>query len=489
MRVGAAFVPLTVLLAVLAGCTTVVTGQPRALGQIDPGTVAGLPVTNGPSGPRAGASDARLEVENVASDQQGHAMDLLATNALSDIYQFWTDTLPAQFGGTEFVAPKRLVSYDSRSDSMKICTLDTRGLVNAMYCRMDDSVSWDRGELLPQFANNPNYGPMSVVTVLAHEMGHKVQYLLGAKSGIDDDTPTIVKEQQADCYAGVFIRWVAEDKAPHFQLSTGDGLNKVMSAILSIRDPVGAADANHPQAHGLAFDRIYAFQAGFTDGAQRCAKIDMNDVQGRLTEHKFDQQDFDRGNLRFDERSVGLLQISLDEAFKGVGVPLPKIVPGGSRCPDGKDTPPATYCAANNQVSIDLPRLANLASPPTRGQPLDPNAPGIGDFAAFAEVGSRYALSMEHGRGLPLDGTEPGLRTACLTGAWASFTRHRTQDNPQNQLRLSVGDLDEAVAELLSPHGLIAADASGTQVPAGFARVEAFRVGYTQGSKPCTEQF
>jgi hypothetical protein len=133
--------------------------------------------------------------------------------------------------------------------------------------------------------------------------------------------------------------------------------------------------------------------------------------------------------------------------------------------------------------------LGQLASPPSHGQPLDPNAPGIGDFAAFAEVGSRYALSMEHGRGLPLDGTEPGLRTACLTGAWASFTRHRTDDNPQNQLRLSVGDLDEAVAELLSPHGLIAADVSGTQVPAGFARVEAFRVGYTQGSKPCTEQF
>ena len=488
MRVGAVCAALVVL---LAGCTTVVAGQPRALGQIDPGTVAGLPVADGPSGPRPGAPDARLDVTNASpeSDQQGHTMDLLAENALSDIYRYWSDTLPDLFGGTRFVAPGRLVSYDSRSDTMKICSLDTRGLVNAMYCRSDDSVSWDRGELLPEFAGNPDYGPMSVVVVLAHEMGHKVQYLLGARGGITDDTPTIVKEQQADCYAGTFLRWVAEDKAPHFRLSTGDGLNKVLSAILSIRDPVGAADAGHPQAHGLAFDRVYAFQAGFTDGAQRCAGIDMADVQQRLTEHRFDQGDLDQGNLAFDDRAVGFAQISLDEAFKGAGVPLPKIVPGGSRCPDGKDTPPATYCAAANQISVDLDALAKLATPPGRGQPLDPKAPGIGDFAAFAEVGSRYALSVEHGRGLPLDGTEAGLRTACLTGAWASFTRHRTADNPRNTLRLSVGDLDEAVADLLSDHGLIAADESGAKVPAGFARVEAFRVGYAQGSKPCTEQF
>lgn len=27
---------------------------------------------------------------------------------------------------------------------------------------------------------------------------------------VDDDTPVLVSEQQADCFAGVYLRWVAE---------------------------------------------------------------------------------------------------------------------------------------------------------------------------------------------------------------------------------------------------------------------------------------
>jgi hypothetical protein len=54
-------------------------------------------------------------------------------------------------------------------------------------------------------------------------------------------------------------------------------------------------------------------------------------------------------------------------------------------------------------------------------------------------------------------------------------------------LRLAVGDLDEAVAELLQDNSLIAADVKGNKTNVGFARVEAFRVGYMEGSGKCTE--
>jgi len=45
------------------------------------------------------------------------------------------------------------------------------------------------------------------------------------------------------------------------------------------------------------------------------------------------------------------------------------------------------------------------------------------------------------------------------------------------------------VAELLLEKSLIAADAKGKHVPSGFARVEAFRVGYFDGDKGCATQF
>ena len=84
------------------------------------------------------------------------------------------------------------------------------------------------------------FGPMSVVGVLAHEMGHAVQFRLGEKSNMNQTTPTIVREQQADCYMGNFMRWVAEGKSKHFQLNTGEGLNDILATVFFIRDPAGS---------------------------------------------------------------------------------------------------------------------------------------------------------------------------------------------------------------------------------------------------------
>ena len=53
-----------------------------------------------------------------------------------------------------------------------------------------------------------------------------------------------------------------------------------------------------------------------------------------------------------------------------------------------------------------------------------------------------------------------------------------------------VNDLDhlyEAVAELLQDKSLIAADIKGNATEVGFARVEAFRIGYTNGSADCAQ--
>jgi hypothetical protein len=68
-------------------------------------------------------------------------------------------------------------------------------------------------------------------------------------------------------------------------------------------------------------------------------------------------------------------------------------------------------------------------------------------------------------------------------------SRHHTSTGPTRQLLLGPGDLDEAVAELLSPTSMIAADVHGARVPAGFARVTSFQDGFLQGSTVCTTQF
>ena len=72
------------------------------------------------------------------------------------------------------------------------------------------------------------------------------------------------------------MRWVAEGNSPRFTLSTGDGLNRLLAAVISFRDPLLSEEDSDPGAndHGSAFERITAFQFGFTDGAASCAAID-----------------------------------------------------------------------------------------------------------------------------------------------------------------------------------------------------------------------
>lgn len=479
LRVALGLVTAGVLVVQIGGCAAQqVAGTARAVGEIDTKTVGGTPVTDGPSGPRDGVPDAELPFENGDNGE----MDRLAVNAVSDIYDYWTEQLPENFDGEQFQPLKRLISYDSEGTAVRICGQSTAGLVNAFYCGQDDSISWDRGVLLPLL--DKQFGPMSVVTVLAHEIGHAIQYRLGDKSNINQSTPTIVKEQQADCYAGNFFRYVADGKAKHFTINTGDGLNKVLATMFFIRDPAGLS-ANTRGAHGLAFDRVFAFQEGFTKGPRRCAEMDPEEINSRIAEKErseAEEANSQEGQVDItDQRIFDKFKDSLDQAFKANNTEPPVIRDNGARCETGEATSPAAFCPEENVVAIDLEKLSKIATPPKRNESPGEDGAGIGDFAAFAEVASRYALAIQKSLGAPLEGEEAGLRTACLTGAWAGFV-----DKPGPDLRLAVGDLDEAVAELLQDNSLIAADVKGVQTEVGFARVEAFRIGYFDGSSRCT---
>lgn len=62
----------------------------------------------------------------------------------------------------------------------------------------------------------------------------------------------------------------------------------------------------------------------------------------------------------------------------------------------------------------------------------------------------------------------------------------RTPDG--NTVALTAGDLDEAVAGLLT-NGLAASDVNGQSAPAGFARIDAFRTGVLSDKDQCFERF
>src|SRR5699024_7006130 len=136
-------------------------------------------------------------------------------------------------------------------------------------------------------------------------------------------------EQQADCFAGSYFRWMAEGNSEYFRISTSQGLNQVLASLFFVRDAPGKS-ARAPGAHGTAFDRTYAFQLGFRDGAERCAAMRLSKVTERSTERPFHPENVEEGYTRLTGESIGYLQASLDEAFQRVDAPAPRIVARGA---------------------------------------------------------------------------------------------------------------------------------------------------------------
>ena len=133
---------------------------------------------------------------------------------------------------------------------------------NAFYCPSKDLVVWDRTGLLPTLISR--YGNYTVALVLAHEWGHAIQ-----ARAIPQRERTIIRETQADCFAGAFTRWAVDGHAAHFKPDPPQ-LDKALAGFLNFADPAGT-EQTAAQAHGNAFDRVSALQSGYDNGAKYCA--------------------------------------------------------------------------------------------------------------------------------------------------------------------------------------------------------------------------
>jgi predicted metalloprotease len=445
----------------------------------DPERVGGLPASDGPSGPRAIA----LPPTSVVRNTDGGNIDRQALLAINDIEDFWRQHYSDSFAGT-FSPVAGLMSIDPNNPlSPRACSADPGELeFNAAYCPEDDFIYWDRADLLP--VAKQYFGDMAINAVLAHEYGHAVQQR--AKL-VNDDTPILVKEQQADCFSGVYLRWVAEGHSPRFTLSTTDGLNKVLAGAVAERDPIDTPE--HPtslpiQEHVTALDRVTAFQKGFDNGADGCAAINSAEIsqrRGNLPKRLFDA-DIER-DVPIDNNNLSTLMELLRRIFAPANPATLSLFP--ANCPNGAQPKPAAYCPATNTIVVDLAALQQVGAPAQE-------ANGVllqGDDTAFSIVTSRYALALQRERGLPLDSLVTAMRTACLTGVAQRKMADPIQLPSGNGFVLGAGDIDKAVAGLLT-NGVVASDVNGATVPAGFTRIVAFRSGLVGGdAEQCYQRF
>ena len=463
--------------AALAGCGTAVEGRPVSV-FADPFKVGGLEAVDGPTGLRPDAKPGSRQVTGT----DGGEVDTLAGQSVSDLEEFWKFAYPDTFDG-DLKPVKELISWDSDDYDGEFCGESTEGLVNAGYCEQENTIGWDRTVLMP--ALRRANGDMAITMVLAHEFGHAIQKqaTLNPRGVL-----TLVAEQQADCLAGVYLRWVAEGKSPRFTLSTGEGLNNLLAAMISFRDPVMSAGDNYDTGdeHGSAFERVSAFQSGFTDGPEACKAIDIREIKQRRGALPVELPSDQTGELPVTQASVTSIIEALAILFSPKGRPkLSFDAASATACTDARPSPPASYCPATNTIAVDLPGLQKMGAS-TVG---DDAVVLQGDNTAYSVVVSRYMLALQHEHGgMVLDNAEAGLRTACMTGVATTKMSKNITTPDGNTVALTAGDIDEAVSGLLT-NGLAAGDVNGESVPAGFSRIDAFRVGVLGDVNRCYKRF
>ena len=207
-------------------------------------------------------ADARLECRIVGT--------------VNSLNAFWPQYL-AQYN-RKYPQPKTVLFNGGTNTGCGAATSE----VGPFYCPADQTAYFDPGffqELVDRFGSSG--GPLAQEYVVAHEFGHHIQNLLGTIDRAQQDpqgpeSGAVRVELQADCYAGLWVRYATTTKDPHTgqpflePLKTQD-LQDALSAASSVGDDriqKAATGRVSPESwtHGSSAQRQKWFYQGYQSG-------------------------------------------------------------------------------------------------------------------------------------------------------------------------------------------------------------------------------
>ena len=205
------------------------------------------------------------------SARQEHDVQFVSF-VLDDAQDTWSRIL--QQNGTRF-HPAKLVLF--RNSTQSACGIG-QAAMGPFYCPLDERVYIDLAfydELQNRFHAA---GDFAQAYVLAHELGHHVQHLLGNDSRVraamesnpnETNQLSVRLELQADCYAGVW----ANSTNQRNMLEAGD-VDEALNAASAVGDDriqqrtTGTVNVDS-FTHGSAAQRAEWFKRGFQSGNPR----------------------------------------------------------------------------------------------------------------------------------------------------------------------------------------------------------------------------
>ena len=188
----------------------------------------------------------------------------------TDVQKFWRGTLTAR--GVPY-HEAHVVLY--RGETQAGCGGEAQASTGPFYCPEDQKVYidlsfWDE---LKRFGGST--ADFAQAYVLAHELGHHVQNMLGTEAKVrrleqrepdQQNHLSVDTELQADCYGGV---WAPRAQVEHI-LAPGD-VQAALSAVSAVGDDhlqkmSGRAVSPESWTHGSSQQRESWFERGFQSG-------------------------------------------------------------------------------------------------------------------------------------------------------------------------------------------------------------------------------
>ena len=224
--------------------------------------------------PTTVASDGTVNSDSLDRTPDERRVRQFVSFVLDDVQETWTRVLPRY--GAQY-RDARLVLF---RDGVRTACGDMPSAAGPFYCPADERVYIDLGfydELRRRFGAP---GDFAQAYVLAHEIGHHVQHLLGtdtrvlqiqqSRPGMQNEL-SVRMELQADCYAGVWARSTEQRRL----LEAGD-VEEGLGAAAAVGDDRIQRETTgmvRPESftHGSSEQRVEWFKRGLESaGPEAC---------------------------------------------------------------------------------------------------------------------------------------------------------------------------------------------------------------------------
>lgn len=204
----------------------------------------------------------QIQTQNSEEFAGNDSYEVFASTVLGSANDMWKEVFAEQ--NKIYTAPKLILFRSATQSGCGIASSE----VGPHYCPLDNSIYLDEtffNELETRLGAKG--GDVAEAYVIAHEVGHHAQNLLGRLNSSNTNEDSVRIELQADCYAGLWANYIKDKNV--FEVNE---INEAIDAAEAVGDDRIQSKTQgqiNPETwtHGSSAQRVQWFNTGYDTGS------------------------------------------------------------------------------------------------------------------------------------------------------------------------------------------------------------------------------